>query len=170
MLEERLKFFSLCRFLTGSLRWWRKSSATRPLPPPGRSVPRCSRPASPCSRSRAEARWSANARGAFEVFLPLPIPDRQSSLVEKKFCDETFAASGPERSAMQPPGRSVFSEQMLELANEAAEVVEGRGDRLGLLEIDAGVSQQVEWPLGAAASEEAEVVVEFCLAPLEHTP
>jgi hypothetical protein len=32
----------------------------------------------------------------------LPIPDRQSSLVEKKFCDETFAASGPERSAMQP--------------------------------------------------------------------
>ena len=54
---------------------------------------------------------------------------------------------------------SFRSKQLVELRHQALKVLECRVDRAGLLHVDAGVAQQVERELRAAALEEAEIVV-----------
>jgi len=60
------------------------------------------------------------------------------------------------------------SQQLVELLDETAEVLQGGVDGLGLLHVDAGVAQQVERKLGAAAFQKAEIVIQFGLAAAQH--
>ena len=55
-------------------------------------------------------------------------------------------------------------EQIVELLNEVVEYLEGFVHGVGLFHVDAGAAEEIEWVFGAAAFEEAEVIVQFRLS------